>query len=113
MARVFSTNAHDFEKNVLEAKVPVLLEFSTDYCEYCQILKPFIDSLEERYKDRDLDVITLNVYAPEDQENINKITQKYKLRGVPTVYLIKNGEIVEEKIGPSAFEVASIIQRNT
>ena len=31
MARVFSTNAHDFEKNVLEAKVPVLLEFSTDY----------------------------------------------------------------------------------
>jgi thioredoxin 1 len=113
MARVFSTNARDFEKDVLEAKVPVLLEFATTYCEHCEILKPFIDSLGERYKDRDLDVVTFNVYVPEDQENVNKITQKYKLRGVPTVYLIKNGEVVEEKIGPSAFEVASIIQRNT
>ncbi|KAF1025265.1 MAG: Thioredoxin C-2 [Acinetobacter bereziniae] len=113
MARVFSTNVHDFKKDVLEAEVPVLLELSTNYCDHCLILKPFIDSLEERYKDRDLDVVKLNVYVPEQQKNVDKITQKYKLRGVPTVYLIKNGEVVEEKIGPSAFEVASMIQRNT
>lgn len=113
MARVFNTDIQNFQHDVLEAKVPVLLELFNDYCRYCQILEPFIDALDQRYMDRDLDIIKLNIDASGNQQQINEIIEKYGLRAVPTVYLIKNGHVIEEKRGPSPFQVASIIQRNT
>ena len=81
-----------WEKDVLLSEKPVLVDFWAEWCQPCRVLAPTIESLAKDYGDR-VKIGKLNV-----DEN-GMVAERYHIRGVPTVLIIKNGEVKEQVVG--------------
>lgn len=73
-------------KDIIQGEIPVLVDFHADWCGPCQTMSPIIDEIKSLYGAK-LRVIKINV------DKNQAAAQKYKVRGVPTFLLFKNGEI--------------------
>lgn len=84
-------NLEEFKK-VLEENENVVIKFSAEWCGPCKALKPILDDLSTQYSD--------NVKFVEiDVENSDELTSEYKVRNVPTILYIKNGEVKDKSVG--------------
>ncbi|HHX86770.1 MAG TPA: thioredoxin [Firmicutes bacterium] len=92
MAEVIEINTHSFKEQVLEASLPVLVDFWSPGCGPCQMMAPVLEELAAEYKGR-LKVIKVNV-----AENM-ELSAQYGIMGVPTLILFKDGEQVETIVG--------------
>lgn len=81
-----------FDTEVLAASRPVLVKFEADWCGPCQAIKPAVQQIASEYADR-LTVATLDI----DQNN--RTPQRFGVRGIPTLLLFKNGQVVAQKVG--------------
>ena len=75
----------NFEQEVLKSEKPVLVDFYADWCGPCQMLSPIVDEVAEERDD--IKVGKINV------------DEKYGVMTIPTLLVIKNGEIVNKHIG--------------
>jgi thioredoxin 1 len=82
----------NFQKEVLESPIPVLLDFWAEWCMPCRAISPSVDQLAEAYKGR-LKVGKVDV----DQEA--DLAQKYNIISIPTLMVFKGGEMHSMKIG--------------
>ncbi|HBE44739.1 MAG TPA: thioredoxin [Deltaproteobacteria bacterium] len=82
----------DFNKEVLEATLPVLVDFWASWCGPCQVMGPVIDTVATDYEGK-VKVLKMNV-----DEN-PATPSKYGIRGIPTVILFHKGEIVDRIVG--------------
>jgi len=82
----------DFDKNVLQAKGAVLVDFWAEWCGPCKQIAPFLDQIADEMKGR-LTVAKVNI-----DKNPNT-PQKYGVRGIPTLILFKDGKAVSTKVG--------------
>lgn len=82
----------DFEKNVVQSDVPVLVDFWAPWCGPCVAIGPTLESLAEEYKGR-ITVAKMNV-----DENANIPTQ-FGVRSIPYLVIIKNGKMVDSVLG--------------
>lgn len=73
-------------KDIIKGDIPVLVDFHADWCGPCQTMNPIIDEIKSLYGEK-LRVLKINV------DKNQAAAQKYKVRGVPTFLLFKNGEI--------------------
>ena len=87
--RVTDTN---FEEEVLESPIPVLVDFWGSWCLPSQMMLPVLDSLSQEYEGR-VKISKINV----DQNPGTR--DKYRILGCPTIILFKNGEEIERKVG--------------
>jgi thioredoxin 1 len=75
----------DFEKQVIEADETVMVDFWAEWCGPCKALSPLVDEVANEMKDK----IDESPEAP----------TKYGVRGIPTLMLFKNGQVVDTKVG--------------
>ncbi len=81
-------NKENFKKEVLESKIPVLIDFYADWCPPCQILSPIIEELAKKYQGK----IKIGKFNVDEGE---EIVTKYQILSVPTLIIFKDGK--EEK----------------
>ncbi len=91
-ADVLNVSDATFEEEVLKAGVPVLVDFWAEWCMPCRMIAPAVESVAQDYGDK-IKVAKMNV-----DENM-KTPAKYGIRGIPTLLLFKNGELMESLVG--------------
>jgi thioredoxin 1 len=106
-ANVKTATDDNFETEILNSQTPALVDFWAVWCGPCRALAPVIDELANDNEGK-LNVFKLNV---DDNPNI---AAKYGVRGIPTILLFKNGQVVEQQVGvvPKA-DLQKLINRTT
>ena len=82
----------NFETEVLNADVPVLVDFWAEWCNPCKALGPTIDELANDYEGR-VKVGKVDTDAARD------VSVKFQVSAIPTVMLFKGGEVLEKIVG--------------
>jgi thioredoxin 1 len=82
----------NWESNVIKAAEPVLVDFWAEWCVPCKALVPILEQVATQYAGR-LRVGKMNV-----EEN-NDVPYKYSITGMPTLLLLKGGQVVEQRVG--------------
>jgi thioredoxin 1 len=91
-SNVISVTDADFQNQVLSAGGPVLVKFEADWCGPCKAMKPAIEALAEEYGGR-VAFVTIDI------DRNQQTPYKFGVRGVPTVLLFKDGQVVGQKVG--------------
>lgn len=81
-----------FESDVLRSSTPVLVDFWAEWCAPCKQIAPVLEELAEEFGDR-MTIAKMNI-----DENPQTPT-KYRVRGIPTLLLFKDGEVAAMKVG--------------
>jgi len=95
-----------WDSEVLGSDTPVLVDFWAEWCAPCRMMAPAIDALAAEYEGK-AKVGKLNV-----DEN-SSVSDKYQIRGIPTVLIFKNGEVAEQVVGVTSKEnLAKLIDKH-
>lgn len=98
--KVGDVGDQNFETEVINAPVPVLVDFWAAWCAPCRMLAPAVEAIAEKY-DGKAKVVKLNV-------DENMVTAgKYNIRGIPTLLLFKDGVIKEQIVGNTTKDTIS------
>lgn len=82
----------NFEKEVVQSQLPVLVDFWASWCGPCKMIAPILEELTPVYRDK-LKIVKINV------EDNSQTPAKFGIRNIPTLIIFKNGEIVGTKVG--------------
>jgi len=97
---VIDVSDSNFEKDVLQSDKPVLVDFWAPWCAPCRMLAPTVAAVAEKYNGN-ASVVKLNV-----DENPS-VSQRYGIKGIPTLILFKNGKEEERVVGATSKEAIS------
>ena len=95
-----------FEKEVLRSEIPVLADFYADWCGPCKMMSPIVEDVAESLSGK-VNVVKINV----DEET--ELAVKYGVSSIPTLVLIKDGQVVTNLVGMrEKKELEEIISNN-
>lgn len=92
MAYVELTDAN-FDQEVLNSDVPVMVDFWAPWCGPCQMTGPAVEALGNEMDSTKVKIAKLNV--DENQAS----AQKYQVLSIPTFLMFKGGEVVDQVVG--------------
>ena len=84
--------AANFETEVTNSDIPVLLDFWATWCGPCRMIAPFVEELSAEYAGR-LKVGKVNV----DEEA--ELATQFRITAIPTLLLVKDGKVAQQAVG--------------
>lgn len=90
--QIVNVTDDSFENQIMNANLPVLVDFWAEWCGPCKMIAPVLDEIAKDYQGR-LTIAKINI-----DEN-PQTPQKFGVRGIPTLMLFKNGELEATKVG--------------
>lgn len=91
---IITVGSGDFEQVVLRSPLPVLIDFWAPWCKPCLALVDTLEKMAKRYAES-ISVVKVNI-----DEN-PELAEKYSIRSIPTLILMKGGELVKDDKGES------------
>lgn len=88
-------NESNFETEVLNSSIPVLVDFWAPWCGPCRALTPTLEAISSEMSGK-IKVCKVNV-----DEN-SELAMKYKIMSIPALFIIKDGNVVSTKVGGSS-----------
>ena len=85
-------NDNTFEREVLQAELPVLVDFYAPWCGPCKMLAPVLDALAREFEGR-AKIVKVNV------DDAPALAARFGITGVPTLIFFDQGEAVDEIVG--------------
>lgn len=82
----------EFDKVVLNSKIPVLVDFWAAWCGPCRMLAPYVEELAKDYGETAL-------IAKLDTDANPQTPMKYGIMGIPTLIIFKDGKEVDRQVG--------------
>ena len=82
----------NFDEEVVQSDVPVLVDFWAEWCMPCKMLAPIIDELADQF-DGKVKVGKL------DTDSNRDVAVKFSITAIPTVILFHNGEVIKKFVG--------------
>lgn len=87
-----AVTAENFEQEVLQSDVPVIVDFWAEWCVPCKMIHPILDEISSEY-DGKLKVVKIDV------DNQGELASQYNVVSIPTLLLFKDGGVVNQQIG--------------
>lgn len=89
---IVSLSEATFDNTINESTKPVLVDFWAEWCGPCKMVAPILEEIAQEYGDKII-IAKLNV------EQNPSIAPKFGIRGIPTLLIFKNGQLVATQVG--------------
>ncbi len=89
---IVDVTEQNFDAEVTQSKIPVLVDFWAPWCSPCKMLAPMIDEIALE-KEGSLKVVKINI------DEASELAVKHSVRGIPTLMVFENGELKAAKVG--------------
>ncbi|MGM0441401.1 MAG: thioredoxin [Elusimicrobiota bacterium] len=85
-------NNNNFQEEVIESDLPVLVDFWAEWCGPCKMVAPTVKEIASDYEGK-LKVCKLNV------DNAKEVAAQYQIMSIPTLAIFKDGQVVDKIVG--------------
>mgnify|MGYP001049752128 CR=1 FL=1 len=94
MSQIKNLNLENFDEEVSNSNLPVLIDFWAEWCGPCKTLTPILEELASEMSDK---LLVAKVILDENQD----LAMKFSIRSIPTLLLFKSGKLIDTKVGLS------------
>ncbi|WP_343190308.1 thioredoxin TrxA [Buchnera aphidicola (Mollitrichosiphum nigrofasciatum)] len=105
-SKIINLTDDNFNEKVLQEKKMILVDFWAEWCAPCKLLQPILEEIAEEFYKK-IKIAKINI-------DLHPLTApKYSIRGIPTLLLFKNGELLSTKVGAlSKNQLIDFLQNN-
>ncbi len=96
----FEFTDDNFQTTAIDQEGVAVVDFWAEWCGPCRMITPIIEELAEDYKGK-------AVIGKVNVDHNPNVSMKYGVRSIPTILILKNGEVVDKQVGVTTKEALS------